>query len=197
MTAFSPHCPTLPIFLVGCGDSAPNYANKERVTVIQNYVLNELPDLLSRLQPDLALLLSHVPETFSYTLQELRELAIPMLGVRIGSFVDRIEDNVTGFLCEAEPEVLITRIKHLGDNRLMLVRIHNNLKSLRHRSVRDMIADYDRLSHRLLIRNTNISSSLTSLPHPEEICSFIGERGIGPLRRATVRRLLLTGMVSR
>ena len=133
------------VLLVGCGEHGSSYANREGITAIPNYDLAKLPKLLSSLQPELALLLSIVPESYSYTLQELRELAVPTLALRLGSFVDRIEDNLTGFLCDPDPDTIVARIRALSEKRTTLSRIHNNLKSLAHRSVREMLRDYEKL----------------------------------------------------
>src|SRR5205807_1954384 len=72
------------LFLVGCGEYGRAFEHERGVTVLPRYDLTELPKILTGIRPHVGLLPSVVPETFSYTLQELCELAIPVLATRIG-----------------------------------------------------------------------------------------------------------------
>jgi glycosyltransferase involved in cell wall biosynthesis len=134
------------ITLAGCGEHGDNYTENVRITIIPEYERERLPDLIHQSQPDLGLLLSVVPETFSYTLGELQDLAVPVLATRIGSFVDRIEDGVTGFLCPPDTQAILQRLRSLAADRQILAKIHRNLKGLERRSVEDMLQDYARLN---------------------------------------------------
>ena len=129
------------LFLVGCGEHGKEF-ERPGVTVISEYNWEELPEILGRVKPDLGLLLSVVPETFSYTLQELMELGVPPLATRIGSFADRIQDGINGFLCEPEPDEIAGRVKALADDRRLLQRVHERLKRQMVRGLSDMLADY-------------------------------------------------------
>jgi glycosyltransferase involved in cell wall biosynthesis len=133
------------VTLAGCGEHGDAYAENSRITIIPQYERERLPELIGELQPDLGLLLSVVPETFSYTLAELQSLAVPVLATGIGSFADRIEDGVTGLLCPPDPQAILNRLKSLATGRQILAQIHENLKGLRERSVEDMLEDYERV----------------------------------------------------
>jgi glycosyltransferase involved in cell wall biosynthesis len=132
--------------LAGCGEHADPYTKNPRITIIPEYKRDKLPDLIRELQPDVGLLLSVVPETFSYTLAELQSLAVPTLATCLGSFADRIHDGVTGFLCPPEPQAIIARLKSLAADRRSLLQIHKTLKTIGERSVKDMLNDYAALS---------------------------------------------------
>ena len=132
--------------LAGCGDHGDPYTKNSRITVIPEYERDKLPDLIRELQPDVGLLLSVVPETFSYTLAELQSLAVPTVATCLGSFADRIQDGVTGFLCPPEPQPIIARLKSLAADRRSLLQIHETLKTIGERSVKDMLNDYAALS---------------------------------------------------
>ena len=131
--------------LVGCGEFGSEFGALSGVAVIPEYEWQELPTLLQSIRPDLGLLLSVVPETFSYTLQELMNLAIPPVATRIGSFADSIEDGVDGFLCDVDPAAVVARLEGLNGQRSLLSSAHERLRSRNQRSVPDMLTDYETL----------------------------------------------------
>ncbi|PWU08267.1 MAG: hypothetical protein C5B51_08065 [Terriglobia bacterium] len=133
------------IHLIGCGPWCGNYQGVAGITVMPEYVREELPGLLEKIRPDLALLLSIVPETFSYTLHELLELAIPVLATDIGSFRDRIEDSRSGFLCAPSPEAVLQRIRELDSRRQQLLAVHRHLRESRTSTLGQMLSGYDAL----------------------------------------------------
>jgi len=130
------------LFLLGAGPDGEKFAAEDAVTVIDRYHWPELPSLVASIDPDVALLPSLVPETFSYTLQELFELKIPVLATRLGSFVDRIEDGLTGFLCEPSAGSFLERLRYLHGHRHELDKIRDSLNRMAHRSVEEMLQDY-------------------------------------------------------
>jgi glycosyltransferase involved in cell wall biosynthesis len=138
--------PFADLTLAGCGAQGQQYAENPAIRVIPEYERQKLPELIGELKPDLGLLLSVVPETFSYTLAELQALRVPVLATRIGSFADRIEDGVTGFLCALDPQAIVQRLKSLAADRRVLRQVHENLKSLKVYSVEDMLKDYAQLN---------------------------------------------------
>ncbi len=133
------------LFLVGCGEYGREFEGLSHVVVIPQYGWEELPGVLRSIRPDLGLLLSVVPETFSYTLHELMNLAIPPVATRIGSFADRIEDGVNGFLCEAEPAAVVARLGKLNLERGLLAAAHEHLLGCRPRDTQEMVGDYERV----------------------------------------------------
>jgi hypothetical protein len=122
------------VTLLGCGAESLGFNH------VADYRHSELPALLERQRPHLGLLLSTVPETFSYTLSELFAAAIPPLATRIGAFEDRIEHGVTGLLCDPAPEAILAAIR--GTPREHLRAISDRLRAWSSRSVEAMIADY-------------------------------------------------------
>jgi len=130
------------LFLVGCGEFGQDFASAPGIKIIPEYRWDSLPELMSEIGPDLALLPSVVPETFSLTLQELFELAIPTLATDLGSFHDRIVDGVNGFLCRPDASHVAARLEDLAEDRESLARVHQNLCTTKFRHIRDMLADY-------------------------------------------------------
>lgn len=133
------------IHLLGCGETGQRFAAHPNVTVTPHYPLEELPERLRTMNPDLGLLLSRVPETFGYTLSELQAAAIPVLATAIGSYNDRIEDGVSGFLAPPEAEALRQRLLALNENRALLQTVKRHLTTLPIRGRDDMVQDYHRL----------------------------------------------------
>jgi len=119
------------IYLLGAGKEGEVFFGKPGVHVILQYRREELRDLMATIGPDLAGLLSVVPETFSYTLSEMQQLNVPVLATRVGSLEERIVDGETGWLIDPVPEALVRRVRALAANRTELL------------EVRKRLADYD------------------------------------------------------
>jgi len=132
------------VFLVGCGQEGLRFAGSH-ITIIENYDRASLPRLLHDIAPDVALLLSVVPETFSFVLDEMNMAGIPAIATRTGSFVDRISDGATGFLCEPSVDSLVERILMLAGDRSPLDSVRRNLSSPCRRGAGEMVAAYEKV----------------------------------------------------
>ena len=130
------------LYLVGCGQEGKTFEHEQGVTIISSYEREALPRILGDIGPDFALLLSVVPETYSYTLSELMELGVPVLATRLGSFADRIEDGLNGFLAEPSAGDIMEQIRMLDADRAKLHRVRSNLATAGSRGIADMVADY-------------------------------------------------------
>lgn len=133
------------VFILGCGELGEYFRDRENVHVVSRYEVNELPGLVADIAPDLGLLLSIWPETFSYTLSELMQLGIPVLATNVGGFADRIEPDVTGFLTEPDVAMLKAKLRFLDANRAAILRVRSNLHGLRPKTPGEMVAEYHRL----------------------------------------------------
>ena len=130
------------VTLLGTGEHAPSFDHHPHLSVVKWYQLPELPKILQSLKPDLGLLLSNVPETFSYTLSELFAAGIPPVASRLGAFVDRIEDGVTGWLVSPGGDDLLDKLSELDRSRDELLSVRSRLNSVRQRSATDVTKDY-------------------------------------------------------
>lgn len=130
------------VTLLGTGEDAPSFNQHPDLKVVKWYQLPELPKTLQSLKPDLGLLLSNVPETFSYTLSELFAAGIPPVASRLGAFADRIEDGVTGWLVSPTGDDLLDRLSELDRSRDRLSSVRSRLISAPHRSTTDVTKDY-------------------------------------------------------
>lgn len=133
---------TTDIYLLGCGDDGQPYRNRSHVTVIPRYERSELADRLGEIDPDLGLLLSVVPETFSYTLSELQTAGIPVLATRLGAFAERITPEVDGFLVEPDAASLCASIESLSRDRHRLAQVAANLCRQPQADAATMVAGY-------------------------------------------------------
>ncbi|MBW8874373.1 MAG: hypothetical protein JF614_05375 [Acidobacteria bacterium] len=131
-------------WLVGCGDRGRRLAGR-RVEVVERYERQELPAILARIAPDAGLFLSIVPETFSFTLDECFGARIPPVALRTGSFGDRIEDGVNGFLCDPDAGSVLATLERLAAARGLLAGVREELRRRTPRSAVDMVADYARV----------------------------------------------------
>lgn len=133
------------LYLIGCDGGGETIQGQPGITIIPHYHRADLGAVLAGIQPEVGLLLSIWPETFSYTLSELWLLGIPVVATNLGSFADRIQDGVNGFLCPPQAEVIAERLLAIAADRSGLAPIREWLTGFRHRSVAEMIADYHTL----------------------------------------------------
>lgn len=128
--------------LVGCGEEGESFRNHPGVTLISQYQHDALASIIASLKPEVGLLLSIVPETFSYTLSELWLLGIPVVATNLGSFADRIEDGVNGYLCPPQAEAIAEKLRWLALHRTALEPLRSWLAGFQHRRIEQMVADY-------------------------------------------------------
>ncbi len=112
--------------------------------MIPEYRPEELTARLGRLRPDLALFLSEVPETYSFTLSEVFLRAIPAVARRLGALAERIEPGRSGVLFDTDEECL-ERLADLDLDRSALAGMSRHLRSLAPRTAAEMVDDYYRL----------------------------------------------------
>ena len=130
------------ITLLGIGKDAPAFTEHPALTVVKHYALPELPTLLQSIKPDIGLLLSSVPETFSYTLSELFAAGIPPVATNLGAFSDRIDPGKTGWLVPPRSDALVACLAALAQDRNQVRAVRDTLLSNDQRSSSDMVADY-------------------------------------------------------
>ncbi len=133
------------ITALGCGKEGFGLLGQTNVDVIMQYDWQELPQLIQNIQPDIALLLSTVPETFSYTLSELQALDVPVLATRNGSFAERIEHGVNGLLIEPDSQSLANTLNGLSNNPIILKQLHQRVQTLQPEGMQQMLTAYEKV----------------------------------------------------
>lgn len=130
------------IYLVGCKELGEFFKFKTGVHVLARYEIDELSSHVATINPHVGLLMSIVPETFSYALTELMMLGIPAAATRVGSFPERIEHLQNGYLYEPSVASLLTAMETINVDRQSLEIIRRNLQGWTPRSAETMVADY-------------------------------------------------------
>lgn len=133
------------IWLLGVGESGARFVGTQNTTIVPEYKKSELGDYMRTIDPDLGLLLSIVPETFSYTLSELWASGIPVLATRLGAFKDRIADSQNGWLVDARGDQIVDKIRELDDDREEIARTGLALQQQTIRCASDMTSEYNAL----------------------------------------------------
>ncbi len=171
--------------LLGAGRAGMRFFGTGGVHLRMDYRREELPGLIRRFAPDLALIPATVAETFSYTLSELWSLGVPVLATRIGSLAERIEHGADGLLVEPSPEAVAAALAGLLQDRMRLI----DLRTVRPpRTLRDMAADYEAV----LPRQPPAQAHPTAKPDPTRSAE------LGALRAEHSRaRAALSGARSR
>ena len=130
------------VYLVGCRELGEFFKFKTGVHVLENYEIAELPGHVAAINPHVGLLMSIVPETFSYALTELMALGVPVAATRVGSFTERIRHQQDGYLYEPNTASLLAAMQAIDADRKLLERIRHNLRGWTPRPAEAMVADY-------------------------------------------------------
>lgn len=139
-------CELVDFYLVGCGEDGRVFEGKPGIQVTPWYEYDQLSEIVAKIDPHIGLLLSIVPETYSYTLSELWMLGVPPVTTNLGSFVDRITDGVDGFICQPTKSSIMDKINWLSRNIIILDQVRKRLFGLKHRTAREMVEEYHMLT---------------------------------------------------
>ena len=131
--------------LLGCGEGGVAFAGLPQVKISGGYAREELGARLAATQADIGLLLSIVPETFSYTLSELHAAGVPVAATAMGAFADRIRHGANGWLYAPEADALLDLLRALAANPQELARVRAAVATAKPRTAAEMVADYDQL----------------------------------------------------
>lgn len=145
------------LILLGAGEHGRRFKGLAGLTVIDHYQRDQLGALLAQHAPHIGLLLSTVPETFSYTLSELHVAGIPVAATDMGAFADRIIHDQNGWLFAPQPVALLALLEKLRDNPVLLDEVRHKVRSQPIRNSATMVADYNKLEGQSLSLFTPLS----------------------------------------
>ena len=154
------------LHFLGTGRDGASFEGIPGVQVTRSYERAALPALLAAIAPHAGLLLSIVPETFSYTLSELWMMGVPPVATRVGAFAERIEDGRTGWLIEPSAASLLALLRDLDAGRERIATVRNALLRLPRWSREDMVAAYHVLSP--IVPTQLQAELLAELPAPRD-----------------------------
>jgi O-antigen biosynthesis protein len=146
------------VHLIGCREMGQAFKHRDGVHVCEDYLIEELPLHVAAINPHVGLLMSVVPETFSYALTELSMLGIPVAATRLGSFAERIRHLETGYLFEPSAAALLATMGSINNNRAVLEHIRKNLVGWQPRTAEDMVADYHQIVSKQHSRQEHVLS---------------------------------------
>ena len=132
------------ITLVGCGHHGMRLFGQAGVDILLNFQHEELPQILAGLQPQGALFLSTVAETWNYVLSETRSLGLVPIATRSGSFIERIDDGNNGVLFDPQPERLVACLTDLQQHAERLTEMATRLPA--ETSVTEAVAKLNRMA---------------------------------------------------
>jgi glycosyltransferase involved in cell wall biosynthesis len=130
------------LILVGCGERIDPAFQGSGIQTIPNFDNTALPSILSQARPHVGLLMSTVPETFSYALSELWHAGIPVVATDSGALADRIAHGVTGFIAPARAEALLDQLRELDGRRDQLATMRGHLLRAPSRGLEEMVLEY-------------------------------------------------------
>ncbi len=133
------------VYLIGTKELGEEFRLRKHVHVVADYEASQLPGHIASIKPHVGLLLSVVPETFSYALSELMMLGVPVAATRLGSFAERIRHGVDGYLFDPQADALAGIVAHIDAHRDELSAVRANVAGWRPRSTAEMVADYHRI----------------------------------------------------
>lgn len=133
------------VYLLGAGKHGEVFFGQAGVNVVLQYQRDELPELMRTIAPDVAALLSVVPETFSYTLSEMQQLGIPVIATRVGSLAERIQHGTTGWLIDTTPQALVEQVRQLAGQPELLADMRSRSQQADHFSDTAMVGRYQQL----------------------------------------------------
>lgn len=128
---------------LGCGRQGLALMGQGGIDLVPEYDREDLPRLAATLKPHAALLLSTVPETWSYTLSEVRALGLAPVATRVGSFAERIEHGRDGVLFEPDADSLVECLLALAEDPDRLAPLA--ARATPERSTEEMAAELDAL----------------------------------------------------
>lgn len=128
--------------LLGAGTTAFEYFGRAGVDIELDYARDELPALVARIAPDLALIAASVAETWSYTLSELQALRVPVLATAIGSLGERVVEGENGWTVAPQAAAIVARIEALLADPAALAAMRARLGTLALRDSAAMAADH-------------------------------------------------------
>lgn len=132
------------VFLVGAREVGEMFRYKEHVHLVSHYEFNELPGHVANINPHIGVLMSIVPETFSYALSELWMLGVPVAATRVGALAERIRDGENGYLFEPDARSMAKAIEGIDLDRNTLAKVRAAIDGWKPLSDVEMVQQYHR-----------------------------------------------------
>ena len=134
------------VFLVGAREVGELFRSMPHVHLVSHYDFADLPGHAASINPHVAVLMSIVPETFSYALSELWMLGVPVAATRVGAFAERIRDRDNGYLFEPSASSMAVAIESIDLDRASLAQVRRNIAGWKPVAASEMVGEYHRVA---------------------------------------------------
>ncbi|MBP6627515.1 MAG: hypothetical protein KA187_08900, partial [Arenimonas sp.] len=104
------------LHLLGSGAAGGRFEGHPGISVQRDYHRDQLAGIVATLAPDVALLPSTAPETFSYMLSEMLALGVPVVCLQPGAPADRLQALGLGWTVPADAAAVNALLKELADH---------------------------------------------------------------------------------
>ena len=122
------------------------YANNNHFFCHGNYIREDIVAILKSISPNLVVLASPWPETFSYTYSEALQAQIPVLAFDIGAFTERAKQHgATILVKDVTATALVNRILKLSKKDREYLLAKKQAMSIKLKSLEDNIEEYNNL----------------------------------------------------
>ncbi|MGH8105068.1 MAG: hypothetical protein ACREO2_02000, partial [Arenimonas sp.] len=122
--------PVLPdgieLVLLGSAHLSENFTD-QKVTTIADYPREQLGQFVARINPDIAMLASTVPETYGYVLSEMLQLGMPVICANIGAYAERGKQLPGVILVQPEMEAFLQALIGFRDKPELISKQKENL----------------------------------------------------------------------
>ncbi len=119
--------PNIELVLLGCADFLEHKFQHEAVTCYPEYKREDLSAWVEKIQPDIALLPSLIPETFGYVLSEMLAVGMPVLCANIGAYAERAKSLNSVITVAPNANAFIEKLEHFCDSRAELEKLADSL----------------------------------------------------------------------
>lgn len=104
------------LVLLGCAAYLQHKFQHEAITCYPEYKREDLSAWVEKIQPDIALLPSLVPETFGYVLSEMLAVGVPVLCANIGAYAERAKSLDCVITVAPYADAFIEKLEYFRDS---------------------------------------------------------------------------------
>ncbi len=131
-----------------------------------NYIRDDVVAILNQINPDLIILASPWPETYSYTYSEALQAQIPVVTFEIGAFIERSKKyGATVLVKDVTSKALTLKILELSKDNNKVKELKKQAKKIKLKKLKDNIEEYND-TYKQILKN---SPKLNNIFSEEEI----------------------------
>jgi len=118
-----------------------------------NYIRDDVVAILKQINPDLIILASPWPETYSYTYSEALQAQIPVVAFEIGAFIERSKNyGATVLVKDVTSTALTLKILELSKDNNKIKELKKQAKKVQLKELKDNIEEYN-YTYKQILKN--------------------------------------------